>query len=69
MRAVPGFAHVGLSYARWYGDYGGTAHLDAFVRGAGDQAFVLLVMWVRSPVYEADGVRIDPIADIVRSVR
>jgi len=65
----PGFAHVGLSYARWYGDYGGTAHLDAFVRGVGDQTFALLVMWTKSRVYEADGVRIDPIADIVLSVR
>jgi hypothetical protein len=65
----PGFAHVGLSYARWYGDYGGTAHLDAFVRGVGDQTFALLLMWTRSRVYEADGVRIDPIANIVRSVR
>ncbi|HWO20584.1 MAG TPA: hypothetical protein VNO30_17565 [Kofleriaceae bacterium] len=66
---LPGFAHVGLSYARWYGDYGGTAHLDAFVRGVGDQTFALLIMWTSSPVYEADGVRIDPIANIVLSVR
>jgi hypothetical protein len=65
----PGFAHVGLSYARWYDDYGGTAHLDAFVRGVGDQTFALLIMWTKSRVYEADGVRIDPIANIVLSVR
>ena len=65
----PGFTHVGLSYARWYDDYGGTAHLDAFVRGVGDQTFALLIMWTKSRVYEADGVRIDPIANIVRSVR
>lgn len=65
----PGFTHVGLSYPRWYDDYGGTAHVDAFVRGVGDQTFALLFMWTKSRVYEADGVRVDPIADTVLSVR
>jgi hypothetical protein len=65
----PDFTHVGVAYSRFYGDYGGIAHVDTFVRSFGDQTLVLMFMWAKSPVYEADGKRIDPVADVVLSVK
>jgi hypothetical protein len=35
-----------LSFDRWYGDYGGTAHVDFRVRRCGDHSFVFVFMYV-----------------------
>lgn len=68
-KSYPGFTHVDLSYPRFYGDYGGVAHVDFFAKAHGDKTLVMVIMSTRSPVEEIDGKRVDPFEQIMTSVK
>jgi hypothetical protein len=68
-KSYPGYAHIGIAYSRFYGDYGGTAHVDFFAKAFGDKTLVMVIMSTRSPVEEVDGKRIDPFEQIMTSVK
>jgi len=68
-RAFDGWVPVLVRYTVFYGDYGGQAQMDFHVRRFGEHTIVLLLMYVHAGVYEGDGERHDPFAELMTGVR
>ena len=66
---VAGFSRVAFSYERFYGDYGATAHVDAYLRAFDAGTVALVFFYTVDPAYVADGTRVDPILDVLTSAR
>jgi hypothetical protein len=58
-----------LKYPRWYGDYGGTASVEVHAVSLERRTHVVMFLYARDPAHTADGKPVDPIAEILRSVR
>ncbi len=65
----PEWTKVEFAYPRFYGDYGGTALIDVYLRAFGDVTVAVAVLHAGPLVLYFDEEKVDPIADLLRSVR
>jgi hypothetical protein len=62
-------AGLTLNVSRWYGDYGGTASVEVHAVPLAGRTHVIVFLYAHDPAHTADGKPVDPISEILRSIR